>query len=110
MVIIVDSCDDFKSRHFLKFPGTFKSMSALWKQLFLMLGNFNGQHLPICFGFIPDKSFKSYFVFLFMLLRGFKKYRPEILRFLPSANLKMKVIKCDYEQVNNGSVSPLSLR
>ena len=72
-------------------------MSELWTQLFLMLGNFEGHYLPICFGFLPDKTLKSYYIFLFMLLSGFKKLRPEISKTHPRAKLKLKVIKSDYE-------------
>ena len=89
------------------FSGTFKVMSQLWTQLFLMLGNYNEQHLPIAFGWLPNKSFCSYFIFLLMLLRGYQKLRPEILSFLPRANLKMKVIKADYEQGIHQAFKPL---
>ena len=82
-------------------------MSQLWTQLFLLLGQFNDQHLPICFGWLPDKSFQSYFVFLLLLLRGFQKFRPEILTLLPRANLKLKVIKSDYEQAIHQAFKPL---
>ena len=38
--------------------GTFASMSKLWKQLFMFLGNLDSNHIPICWGYLPDKTFR----------------------------------------------------
>ena len=77
--------------------GTFASMSKLWKQLFMFLGNLDNSHIPICWGYLPDKSFRSYYVFLYMVLFAFRGRREEIIKITSVANLKMKQIKCDYE-------------
>ena len=48
--------------------GTFKSSSKQWKQLFIMLCNYEGSWLPMAFGWLPDKSFTSYQIFLILLM------------------------------------------
>ena len=77
--------------------GTFWVMSKLFAQLFIMLANLDNNYLPVSFAYLPDKTFTSYYIYLFMLLRGFRKRRLEILKIVPQANLRMFVIKCDYE-------------
>ena len=62
-----------------------------------MLARLDKHHIPVCFSYLPDKTFTSYYVFLFMLLRAFRKRRSDILKIVPKANLMMYVIKMDYE-------------
>ena len=77
--------------------GTFWIMSKLFAQLFIMLAKMDKHHLPVSFAYLPDKTFTSYYVFLFMLLRAFRKRRLDILKIVPQANLMMYVVKMDYE-------------
>ena len=62
-----------------------------------MLARLDKHHIPVSFAYLPDKTFTSYYVFLFMLLRAFRKRRSEILKIVPQANLMMRVVKMDYE-------------
>ena len=62
-----------------------------------MLAKMDKHHLPVSFAYLPDKTFTSYYVFLFMLLRAFRKRRLDILKIVPQANLMLYIVKMDYE-------------
>lgn len=77
--------------------GTFKSSSKQWKQLFIMLCNYEGTWLPIAFGWLPDKSFVPYQIFLILLMEAFQSHSPQIKTIFGKSKLKMKKIKMDFE-------------
>ena len=80
--------------------GTFASMSKLWKQLFMFLGNLDNSHIPICWGYLPDKSFRSYYVFLYMVLFAFRGRREEIIKITSLVNIKMKLHSTTLSEVS----------
>ena len=77
--------------------GTFKSSSRQWKQLFVMLCNYQGTWLPIAFGWLPDKSFASYQIFLILLLEAFRNNSTRIQSIYGRNKLKVKKVKMDFE-------------
>ena len=77
--------------------GTFKAASKQWKQVFVMLCNYENTWLPIAFGWLPDKSFVSYKIFLIMLLTAFKREASHIKSMYGKCQLKVKKIKMDFE-------------
>ena len=77
--------------------GTFKSSTKHWKQLFVMLCNFNGTWLPVAFGWLPDKNLLSYQLFLILVLEAFFKHKAEIHNIYGKSKLKLKKIKMDFE-------------
>ena len=77
--------------------GTFKSCTKHWKQLFVMLLNFNGVWLPVAFGWLPDKTLISYQLFLILVLEGFQANKAEIQRIYGRSKLKLRKIKMDFE-------------
>ena len=72
-------------------------MSDIFAQLFIFLAKLDQHHLPVAFGYLPNKTFTSYYVYIFMLLRAFRNRRLDILKIVPKSNLMMYVIKMDYE-------------
>ena len=50
--------------------GTFKAITRFWRQLFILMVEYRGIHLPVAFGWLPDKSAISYFVFLWLVLNA----------------------------------------
>lgn len=51
--------------------GTFKAV--LWKQMFVWMTRFGGFWLPVCWGWLPDKSLQSYKVFFHLVLEELKR-------------------------------------
>ena len=77
--------------------GTFKASTKHWKQLFVMLLNFNGTWLPVCFGWLPDKSLISYQLFVILVLEAFLKHQSEIHQIYGKSKLKLRKVKMDFE-------------
>lgn len=77
--------------------GTFKSSTKHWKQLFVMLCNYEGTWLPIAFGWLPDKSFLSYQIFLILLMEAFQAHSAQIKAIYGKSKLKLKKVKMDFE-------------
>ena len=77
--------------------GTFKAASKQWKQVFVMLCNYGNTWLPMAFGWLPDKSYASYKIFLLMLLTAFKSQESSIKSIYGRSKLKIGKIKMDFE-------------
>jgi hypothetical protein len=77
--------------------GTFKSSSKQWKQLFVMLCKYEGSWLPMAFGWLPDKSFTSYQIFLILLMEAFRSHSSQIKAIYGRSKLKLKKVKMDFE-------------
>ena len=77
--------------------GTFKSSTKHWKQLFVMLCCYEGAWIPIAFGWLPDKSFNSYLIFLILLMEAFRAQSSEIKTIFGKSKLKLKKVKMDFE-------------
>ena len=57
--------------------GTFKAITRLWRQLFVIMVEFKGIHIPIALAWLPDKSALSYYTCLYMLVSCFRKHSDE---------------------------------
>ena len=77
--------------------GTFKASTKRWKQLFVMLCNYDGTWIPIAFGWLPDKSLLSYQIFLMLVMECFLAHSAEIQVHFGRSALKMKKVKMDFE-------------
>ena len=77
--------------------GTFKASTKRWKQLFVMLCNYNGTWIPICFGWLPDKSLLSYQLFVVLIMEAFIAHSAEIQSIFGKSKLKLKKVKMDFE-------------
>ena len=77
--------------------GTFKSSSKQWKQLFVMLCEYEGSWLPMAFGWLPDKYFASYQIFLILLMEAFRSHSSQITAIYGRSKLKLKKVKMDFE-------------
>ena len=51
----------------------------------------------MAFGWLPDKSFVSYQIFLILLMEAFQSHSPQIKAIFGKSKLKMKKIKMDFE-------------
>ena len=51
--------------------GTFWSITRFWKQIFILMAEYQGVHIPIALAWLPDKSAMSYYVFLWLILNCF---------------------------------------
>ena len=79
--------------------GTFKSIPRNWTQLFIWMLDFEKAAVPVCFGWLPDKTLVSYYTFVFLVLWTFRKYNKEICSKLSRSRaiIKLQKIKCDFE-------------
>ena len=68
--------------------GTFKSSCKLWKQQFIWMVKSNGYWIPCAFGWLPDKSEKSYKIFFLLI----KKKMLEL-----ELSLKVSSVLSDFE-------------
>ena len=53
--------------------GTFRTMSKLWCQLYVLLVEYKKTSILSCMGFLPDKKRVSYHVFLLLILMEFRQ-------------------------------------
>ena len=77
--------------------GTFKSMTKMFKQLFIMMVNYEGPFVPIAFGWLPNKHTESYHIFLLLLLNKFKLENRAVFQMFGRSKLKLKKITLDFE-------------
>ena len=70
--------------------GTFRTMSQLFAQLYVLLAEYKKTAIPTCFGFLPDKKRLSYHCFVLMILLEFRR------RFGVD-KLKLDKVKMDFE-------------
>ena len=77
--------------------GTFRSITRFWKQIFILMTEYQGVHIPIALAWLPDKSAMSYYVFLWLILNCFRENRESISQLYGQATLRLKKIKCDFE-------------
>ena len=70
--------------------GTFRTMSKLWCQLYVLLVEYKQTSILSCLGFLPDKKRLSYHVFLLLILLEFR------LRF-GVEKLRLEKVKMDFE-------------
>ena len=78
--------------------GTFKSITKNWAQLFIIMCEHQGVHIPVAMAWLPDKTTLSYYTTLFLLLYTFRQHSEAIQMQCGSSNLKLKRIRCDYEE------------
>ena len=78
--------------------GTFSSISKQWKQLFILLLDYNSTWLPGCFAWLPDKQSISYHVAFYLLFSCFNKNSDKIAQIYFSSTIKLKRIKLDFER------------
>ena len=77
--------------------GTFRSITRFWKQIFILMVEYEGLHIPIAMGWLPDKTAMSYYVFLWLVLSSFKERSEAIHDHYGSSKLKLRKVKCDFE-------------
>ena len=83
-------------------------MSKEFTQLFIMIANVkgtHGTHIPLAFGYLPDKKEMSYYVFLYLLVEALGNQAESIKRLTGRSTcfLKLKSITCDFElSIHNG--------
>lgn len=61
------------------------------------MAHFRGAQVPIAFGWLPDKSFASYYLFILLVLLDFKKASQQILELTGKTAIKLKKITMDFE-------------
>ena len=77
----------------LSCDGTFKVMSRLWSQLFIVMGFFGGTWLPLVFGYLPGKTILDYETFFTLLTDLMNKCHG-----VGSNNMQCKKLLCDFEK------------
>ena len=77
--------------------GTFRCITKLWRQLFIVMVEYNGLHLPIAMAWLPDKTAVSYYVCLWLILQAFQAHSEEIKSLYGSSKLRLRKIKSDFE-------------
>ena len=77
--------------------GTFRSVTKLWRQILILMVEYNGLFIPIAFGWLPDKSAISYYVFMWLLLKCFKDNENAIAAIYGRRGLRLRKLKCDFE-------------
>ena len=77
--------------------GTFKLMTKKWKDLFVFMIEWQDAFHPVAFGWSPDESYGSYYVFLFMVPKKFRQLYDTIANNQGRSKLKVKKIKLDFE-------------
>ena len=58
---------------------------------------YQGAQVPIAFGWLPDKSFVSYYLFILLVLLDYKKLSQQILELTGKTAIKLKKITMDFE-------------
>ena len=86
-------CWHFQVGGLLSVDGTFKSITKNWAHLCAQ-----GVHIPVAMAWLPDKTTLSYYTTLFLLLYTFRQHSEAIQMQCGSSNLKLKRIRCDYEE------------
>ena len=87
--------------------GTFKCMSRLWHQLFVLMVEYRGDWFPVAFGWLPNKEALSYHIFFLLLLGEFKFRSEEIKQLYGKNKLRLRKLKLDFEVAMHTSLSPL---
>jgi hypothetical protein len=76
--------------------GTFKSMTKMFKQLFIMMVKYEGPFVPIAFGWLPNKHTVSYHIYLLLLLK-FRLENKAVFEIFGRSKLRLKKITLDFE-------------
>ena len=77
--------------------GTFKAITRFWQQLFILMVEYRGIHLPVAFAWLPNKTAVSYYVFLWLLLNAFTENSSQISQLYGKSTLRLRQLKCDFE-------------
>ena len=75
-----------------------RTFKVITLQLFILMVEYRGVHLPVAFGWLPDKSAVSYYdVFLLLVLNTFNDNASAIFEIYGQTKLKLWQIKCNFE-------------
>ena len=77
--------------------GTFRTVSRIFKQLFILMLHYKGTNLCVAYGLLPDKNFISYYIFNFLVLQAFRKHESAILELSGRRTIKLQKIRLDFE-------------
>ena len=76
------------------------------RQLFILMVEYMGIHLPVAFAWLPDKTAVIYNVFLWHILNTFTENSSQISQLYGKSTLSLRKIKCDFEvSIHIGLVS-----
>ena len=71
----------------------FKSSCKLWKQSFIWMVKQRGYWVPVCWGWLPDKTLTSYKVFFLLIQKQMAKLGPDLYVQSVTSDFELNIMK-----------------